>query len=93
MININFMGTQYSLLSENEEIAVVSERKAFAKVAGQVKIILRDNNVPESDKIIYPSATLNVALPSYMTLSLLPFQSWSLTVNQNATIVPQLFTR
>ncbi|CAH1388735.1 unnamed protein product [Nezara viridula] len=92
MININFMGAQYSLLSENEDIAVVSERKAFAKVAGQVKIILRDNNVPESDKIIYPSATLNVALPSYMTLSLLPFQSWSLTINQNATIVPQLFT-
>lgn len=61
---------------------------------GKTRVVLHDRNVDEKDPgVKFPSAGITVVQPTYMTLSLLPFNNWNILLSEHHDILVEVFTR
>lgn len=92
---IELPSEQYQLEIEDNEIASIdsSTSEAQALQVGRTKVSLRDNNVSGLSGMRVPQATINVALPAFIHLVLLPHRHWSVLVEDKHVITVEVFDR
>lgn len=93
---IELPSQQYYLEIEDSDIASIEPRssEAHALVVGRTKVSLRDKNVdPNVSGVRVPQATINVALPAFIHLVLLPHRHWSILVEDKHAITVEVFDR
>lgn len=93
---IELPSQQYHLEIEDSGIATIDSysSEAHALVVGRTKVSLRDKNVdPSVSGVRVPQATINVALPAFIHLVLLPHRHWSVLVEDTHAITVEVFDR
>lgn len=93
---IELPSSQYYLEMEDTEIASIDSYSSEAQAlqVGRTKISLRDRNVdPNVSGLRVPQATINVALPAFIHLVLLPHRHWSVLVDDKHVITVEVFDR
>lgn len=93
---IELPSQQYFLEIEDSEIASIDSYSSEAQglQVGRSKVFLRDRNVdPSVTGVRVPQATLNVALPAFIHLVLLPHRHWSVLVEDQHVIAVEVFDR
>lgn len=96
MINIELSASQYYLIIEDDSIASIDKGtgKVTGLTEGKTKVILQDTYSDENDgSLKLPSATINVVVPAYMTLNILPHRNWIILLSEKHQIVVELYTR
>lgn len=69
------------------------EGEVTALKEGRTKVILHDRNVDESEVgLKLPSATINVVIPAYMVLNVLPHKNWAILVSDYHDIVAEVYS-
>ncbi|KAF5275204.1 hypothetical protein FQR65_LT04236 [Abscondita terminalis] len=72
MLTVDLSSTQYYLDAEHKDIASIDSVSGLVTGLreGKTKIILYDRNIDENENGKFPSCTINVVVPAYMTLSI-----------------------
>ncbi|BFF88831.1 nuclear pore membrane glycoprotein 210-like [Drosophila madeirensis] len=83
---------QYFLEVEDTEVASVRGSTATGETLGRTRILLRDRNMPETDKNTKgPSTLLTVAEPHKLGISLLPYNNWVSVEGEKHEVVFDLY--
>ncbi|XP_034665021.1 nuclear pore membrane glycoprotein 210-like isoform X2 [Drosophila subobscura] len=83
---------QYFLEVEDTEVASVRGSTATGEALGRTRILLRDRNMPETDKNTKgPSTLLTVAEPHKLGISLLPYNNWVSVEGEKHEVVFDLY--
>jgi len=93
---IELPSQQYHLEIEDSKIASIDPYTSEAQglAVGRTKVSLRDKNVdPNVSGVRVPQATINVALPAFIHLILLPHRHWSVLVDDEHAITVEVFDR
>ena len=81
---------------EDSDVASIDSRSSEAQAlqVGRTKVSLRDRNVdPHVAGVRVPQASINVALPAFIHLVLLPHRHWSVLVEDKHVISVEVFDR
>lgn len=93
------LNNQYYLEIENTKHATIDGKIATGVSLGRTFVVLKDRNVPESDKNTngnkppLPKASITVTVPHKLALNLLPHYNWVTTVEEPHTIALDLYTK
>lgn len=88
--------TQYYLEAENPDIASSFKKSGdvTALAEGHTRIVLRDRNVGDNDKILkLPAANLHVVQPAYIVINVLPHKNWAILLADQHDITTEVYSR
>lgn len=61
---------------------------------GLTRVILYDRNMGQNDPSIkLPASSINVVQPTYMTLSLMPYNNWEILLSDHHDILVEVYSR
>ncbi|KAF5274371.1 hypothetical protein FQA39_LY07251 [Lamprigera yunnana] len=94
MVTISMPSNQYYLSIENKDIAEIKTEAGLVSgiKEGKTKVILFDANVAENENGKFPSCVINVVLPAYMTLSILPYRNWAISLSEHHDIIAEVYS-
>ncbi|KAK4884343.1 hypothetical protein RN001_000614 [Aquatica leii] len=94
MLTVDLSSTQYYLDVQYKDIASVDTASGIVTglAEGKTKIILYDKNVEDNENGKFPSCTINVVIPAYMTLNILPYRNWAVLMSEHHDIVAEVYS-
>nr|XP_022913052.1 nuclear pore membrane glycoprotein 210 isoform X1 [Onthophagus taurus] len=94
MEEVELLDSQYFMDIESPEIASVDPKtgEVTGLAEGRTKVKLRDSTAEDIEQQKLPSAFINVCMPSYIKLSILPFRNWAILMNFPHVLLAEVYS-